>query len=160
MSWVMNTKHCTHEDVLSEFRVRLFCLVAYRKHHIPPSGSVSDEGLQSWGISGGSCMLDLLLSSCPVCAASELLRTRYWTARHIHCSCEFADYILSAMAICWSSEGQNILFAQFSLCALYQHRENIPIYLFFSALKLDHSTHESCSIAGNVRISDCCGLLF
>lgn len=49
------------------------------------------------------------------------------------------------------TEGQNILFAQFSLSALYQHRENIPIYLFFSALKLDHSTHELCSIAGNAE---------
>lgn len=144
MSWVVNTKHCAPEDVLSEFRDETLLLSSIQKtSHSSFRLCVFDEGLQSWGMPGGNCTLHLLLPSCCICTASELPSTRNWAARHIDCSCEFVDCILSAMAICWSSQrSRTSCLLSFLLSASYQHRENIPIYLFFSALKLDHSTHD------------------
>lgn len=131
MSWVMNTKHCIHEHVLSEFGDETLLLSSIKKtSHSSFRQCVFGEGLQSWGMSGGNCMLDLLLSSCPICAASELPRKRYWAARHIHCSCEFADCILSAMAVCWSSQrGRTSCLLSF-LCLPCTSTGRIFLYIF------------------------------
>lgn len=129
--------------------MRHFCLVTYRKknHHILPSGCIHlMEGMSAWNCTVKTKSV-LMSNTLPftfffhICAVSELPRISYQSGRHIYYSCLFVACILSAGVICWGSpKSRTSCLLHFLLSGPHQHRENIPICLFFSALKLDHST--------------------